>query len=270
MSLNDQTYQLIESYLLGELSDEAMKNFEERVANEPDLAKELEMFRLMESYIGENDWPDSELESEHPKVKDYLKAYLADDAKALSGLLEKVGNENIDAAIADDSSQKVRPLWKIFSAAAVVLVLFGCLWFVMKPSGVNQYASNLQHEELLLTQRGEIDKLPAEAEEAFNSGDYKTAIPLLKELDHVNGDFHVDIALGIAYLETDELDMAYEEFNQVYHSDALIRDQALWYLAMVHLKRHEQAKALEKLSLLRKNYPQFKTDEVKKLISKLK
>ncbi|MEZ5022778.1 MAG: tetratricopeptide repeat protein [Chitinophagales bacterium] len=63
-----------------------------------------------------------------------------------------------------------------------------------------------------------------EAENAFNSKEYEAAIPLLIEVDKkVNGDFHIDIALGIAYLETNELDKAYEEFNQVYNSDALIR-----------------------------------------------
>ncbi|MEZ5009840.1 MAG: hypothetical protein R2753_16950 [Chitinophagales bacterium] len=270
MSLNDQTYQQIESYLNGTLSAEEVKNFEERIANEPELGKEIELFKLMEGFIGENKWPESTIESDHPKVKEYLKAYLSDDAKSLSEVLEKIGNQTINAATTEVSSTKVRPLWNVFRAAAAVLVLVGCLWFFMKPTGVQQYASSLQHDELLLTQRGESEKLSLEAENAFNSKEYEAAIPLLIEVDKVNGDFHIDIALGIAYLETNELDKAYEEFNQVYNSDALIRDQALWYLAMSDLKSKENSKALDHLKLLRKNYPDFKSEEVKKIISKLK
>ncbi|MEZ5022779.1 MAG: hypothetical protein R2728_05860 [Chitinophagales bacterium] len=45
-----------------------VKNFE-RIANEPELGKEIELFKLMEGFIGENKWPESTIELDHPKVK---------------------------------------------------------------------------------------------------------------------------------------------------------------------------------------------------------
>lgn len=268
MSLDDQTYQLIESYLSGALSNEAKKDFEKRISKEIDLAKEIELFKLMEGYIGEYKWPDSPIETEHTKVKEYVKEYLTDDVKEVALKLEKIGAEALTETKKDDSS--TTSLWKVFRAAAAVLLLVGSLWFFMQPNSVNQYANNLQHEEVLLAQRGDGNQLFADAEKLFNDGKYDKAIPLLIDVDKEIEDYNVDLALGISYLETNDLANAKEMFNKIYNSDALIKDAALWYSAMTDLKIKDKAQAFKSLNKLHSEYPYYKIDEVEKLINKLK
>ena len=91
-----------------------------------------------------------------------VKEYLKDDVKEVAKKLEKIGTEALSENIEIEKPRN--SVWKVFRAAAALVVLVGCLWFFMQPKSINQYANNLQHDEVLLAQRGDGSLLFADAE----------------------------------------------------------------------------------------------------------
>jgi tetratricopeptide (TPR) repeat protein len=273
MSLSDTQYEQIQKYLDNELEESEKIAFEQEIAENEMLAQEVALFQKLPQYIGEGQSPDVDLETEHPQFKAYLKVFLSDESKQLENELENIGtaflqNEN------QETSNKVVAIysrWKVLSAAAVVLVLFGSLWFLMKPtSSTALYSSYVQHDAIILNQRGNEDEISKNAEELYNQGNYEAAIPLLLKVNEQNLNFDVLLALGVSYLELDDYDNALAQFEAIGQSDAIIKDKALWYEAATYLKQNNRDLARQKLLQLQEEYPFFKAKETKKILRKLK
>lgn len=269
MSLDDRTYQLIEDYLSGSLTADEAKAFEERLATDKELALELEIYQQMEGLINENGWVDSKIETDHTLVQDYTKAYLSDEVKSAAALLDSLGEQAISSETKIVELQTKDNKWQILRIAAAVFVFAGLAWLFVGQSKVTNYANKLQHEEILLAQRGDSQQLMADAEQAYNNGNYAEAIPLLIAADKVNNDYSIDLALGVAHLEVNQLDEALKLFNKVYNSDSIIKDKALWYKAMTQLKQKDKLAAKATLEQLQSAYPYYQQNEVTKLLKKL-
>ncbi len=273
MSLSDIQYEQIRKYLDNELPESDKMTFEREIAEDEALAQEVALFQKLPQYIGEGQSPDVVLEQNHPQFKAYLKEFLSEDSKNLANQLETIGTNYIQNENTEKSKNVIslNSRWKVFSAAAVVLVLFGCLWFLMQPSSSTQlYSSYVQHDAILLNQRGGIDETAKNAEELYNQGNYKAAIPLLIQVNEQSLNFDVMLAIGISYLELDDFENALTQFETISQSDAIIKDKSLWYEAATYLKQNNRLLARTKLLQLQEEYPYFKAKETQKLIRKLK
>ena len=275
MSLDDLTYELIQKYLDNELSESEKAAFETQLSENETLAKEVKLFQMLPSYIGEGQSPEPTLETEHPKFKAYLKEMLSDDAKELATKLDEFGSNYIksdtDNETDDSKVKKIGGNWKVLRIAAAIVLLLGVVWF-MKPqqNPAKLYSTYVQHDDIILNQRGEDDNNSKQAEQLFNEGNYKEAVPLLEAVAKNEINYDVVLALGIAYLEQNSFDKALEQFKSIQDSDAIIKDKAMWYEAVTYLKMEDKLKALTTFEQLQIEYPFYKVDETAALIKKLK
>lgn len=272
MKLTDTQYENIQKYLDNELTDSELSAFEQEIKTNELLAQEIDLFKKLPDYIGEGQSPENDLETEHPQFKAYLKEFLSEDSKALTLELETMGAAYLQSEDKDDKKVKSLSInWRVFSAAAVLLILLGGTWFLMKPEdSAKLYSSYVEHEAIILNQRGSNDETAKIAETLYNQGKYKEAIPLLKALNEAELNYDLVLALGVAYLELDDFSNALAQFESISQSDAIIKDKSLWYEAVTHLKQDNRELSLQKLQQLQEEYPFYKPEETKKLIKKLK
>ena len=82
-------------------------------------------------------------------------------------------------------------------------------------------------------------------------------------------DYPLKLALGIAHLESGNEEAAIRTFEAIYASNALIRDDALYYVAMANLKSGDRASAAEVLQQVRAEFPEYKAAAIDELLSRL-
>ncbi|MCP4123110.1 MAG: tetratricopeptide repeat protein [Bacteroidetes bacterium] len=267
MSIDDQTYELIEKYLGDLMSPEAKAQFELKLTEDQELADLVEIFRIMPEYLEDNSIPANDFESGNPKAREYLNEFLNDDTKALKEQLDEKGR----SFSVEEEMNYSRP-FKVWRVAAVLIILFGAAFFLFRPSESDRlYAKYADHETITLNVRGDADQLAQDAEMLFNKGTYKKALPVLLELDekqeYVNYD--LQLAIGISQLETGDADAAILSFVEIYNSDALIRGRALYYLALANLKKGDKAAAKQVLNRVSNDFPELMPDKVRELSSRL-
>jgi len=266
MNIDDQTYELIEKYLGDLMSPEAKAHFEFKMSEDQELADLVAIFRIMPEYLNDDTIPTLSYENNNPKAKVYLNEYLKKDTKELQEQLDKKGTDFISN---DRSANKPFQVWRV---AAVLIILFGVAFFIFRPSGSDElYARYADHEEIYLNVRGEADQLAQEAETLFNRKSYRKALPILLELDGKTDPVNYDLrlAIGISQMESGDFDAASLSFVEIYNSDALIRGQALYYLALTNLRKGDKAAAAKVLDRVSNDFPDLMPDKVGELRSRL-
>ena len=251
MKFDDQTYQLIHDYLLGNLLGEQRDAFENRLANEPDLAEEVEINRLMmDSWNGEPIQPgiNSDL------FNQYLEFLKSEEAEQYRQLLH-------EADLTYQVTEK-RTNYIIYGiAASVLLVSFAWIFYLfIDNTNSKEIASFYQWEELpSLTERNSVNAL-AKAEASFKSGDYQSALTIFQEWQSKHEpDANVFIYKGVCYFELQQYDLALHTFENLANSNLLDSQLANWYLALTYLKIGNEAMARKQLKIIlkRRNDPNF-------------
>jgi len=267
MNINDQTYELIEKYLGDLMSPESKVQFELKLTEDQELADLVEIFRIMPEYLNDNSIPANDFESGNPKAKEYLTEFLKEDTKALKGQLAEKAR-----SFSTEEEAKYSSPFKVWRVAAVLIILFGAAFFLFRPSESDRlYAKYADHDAISLNVRGDAGQLAQEAEMLFNKGAYQKALPVLLELNEKQESVNYDLqlAIGISQLETGDADIAMLSFIEIYNSDALIRGQALYYLALANLKKGDKTAAKQVLDRMMNDFPEVMTDKVLDLSSRL-
>lgn len=121
---------------------------------------------------------------------------------------------------------------------AAVLV-FG--YFILKPQK-DLYTQFAEHGAL----NAENDAELLQTAQLFNEKKYSEAIPKLENYlsTHPNDD-DVQLALGVSYLETNQIKPALIRFSNVYGKQNDFKNKASWYMALAYLKSEniDQTKA---------------------------
>lgn len=220
--MSDINYEMIDQYLEGELSGDALLAFEQEIKTNPALAKEVELYRKINEEMSGH----FEKDKEEQALTDNLKKLNEQHFKKQPGKLRSI-NKWWYAGIA--------------AAAAVVLL------FVIRPfagSSFNNeelYADNMNGVEALPggQRGGPDDKLLIKASELYNQKDYVQALPLLKEiLSNKPEETLLKLAAGICYLQTDKIDTALIIFNEIVNGTSVFKNEAIWYKALAALKQN--------------------------------
>lgn len=220
--MKQEDFQLIEKYLEGELDGQALTDFHERMEKDAEFAEAVGM------------------------EKDILGGIELLGNEALKKQLEKIGEEEMGGAkVIDINNRRRKFLW----AAAAVLGLALVAKFAIDtspPSPEKLYAEYAVHEFDFL-EKGDDQKILGEAIRKMEDGNFKDALPIMKSLSEEKPKEQVYLlALGICYLETNDLTEALNIFDNI--NSPLFEWEVIWYKALLNLKLKNYEQSVQLLT----------------------
>lgn len=211
----EELYARIEDYLDGRLDEADRAAFEAALRSDTELAEALALTR---------------------EARERLARHWAGEASeaALRNTLHGLGDQHFTAPSA-------RPWllrrWPILAVAAAVTVLL--IWVAWPASDARLYARYREFPEASFVVRagepGQADI--AEAESAFNRGDFATALPLLeRRLQAKSDDLEARFFLALCQMELGRSRDAIAGFQQIMATPNSWAGEARWFLALTYLK----------------------------------
>jgi len=240
--MNEERYLLFDQYLQGELTIEERNSFEKEVSENPEFAAEFRTFK--EVMV--------ELQNKfgHVQEREAFKENLSD-------ISDKHFNKNKPKVV------KLKPWY--YAAAASAAILFG-LFFFNHNSDPNFEDFN-QPEQAYFTERGDAALELKQAEDAFNSKNYKKAIPLFETILKENKSAEIHYFYGIALLEENQFIKAESVFNELKSGTSVYKNKAVWNLALSKLKQKDYKASKEILLTIPSDFEHY--DKVEELLKEL-
>lgn len=239
--MNEEKYILFDQYLQGELSKEAYLDFEKQLAENSELQSEFETFKEVQLQLA-------------------TKFDSAVDRETFETNLKKISNEYF-------KSKKAKVIrlqsWMYMMAASVVFVLGLFLFRPTKPS----FEEYNHYENAYLTERGSGLENLKEAEEAFNTKNYKVAILLFEAILKENQSAEIRYFYGVSLLEDNQIKEAETIFKAIQSGNSIYKNKAIWSLALAKLKQKDYQSCENLLKKIPSDYENY--DKVEELLDKL-
>ena len=223
--MKQDNQQIIEDYLLGNLSEEDRVKFEQQLQNDSDLKQE---FEVMESIF-----QSAELSAREKLKMDF----------------ENIHNKHFNPQeVPATKVFRINPFYKRAAIIAVVIGLSLTLWFQSNRNSIvpqdQLFAQYFETSELDLSYRGDdTSDILKKLEESFNSKNYTNYIDLINQnFSSDNLEPELVLAKGQAHLELDQFPLAEESFKAL-QTNPLFAEQAKWYLGLSSLKKEDFAEA---------------------------
>lgn len=234
MKHDEQTYQLIEAFVLGQLSEEEQTAFRQQMDADPALAQEVALQAEMHTQLNEEDW--SLAQEKLPNQQAYTDYFASAEAKSLEQALQTAALKADETVPPTAPRKNTRRIGWLLVAAVVVLGLVVGLW-PRQSNALELYQTFAQHEPIRLTNKSDESDTLTTFEQEFNKKNYAAAlVAVVPDSQPDSTDNELKLAIGIAFLETGADDQARARFRQLAESTSLNREAAEWYLAMVELK----------------------------------
>jgi len=231
------SFDQLETYLQGAMDEAERSAFERQLEGNANWQQEIEVYKKIR--IANQDWGLTELEAK----------------------LEDAWAKRQTEAEQPDKGIKYIMVWLRGAVALLVLavVLFFGWKFLSRTDETPKkiYAQYAQHEFSLreMNNEGEL----AEIQSLLEAVRYAEALPRLNAylIEHPEV-ADVQLAKGIALLETGQPDEALSTFTDLGARHPLYRAESLWYIALTHLKQErvvESVKTLAQIPVSSSRYP---------------
>lgn len=224
--MEKDNYTLIEKYLNGELNETEKKDFQNRLASDPEFSEEYTLQKSMNIFL-EKDRNQPALESKLASIGNdfFLEEKIENDEKVIPIHRNKNRNRWLIGLIAT-------------AAVAAILVFFNPF---LEKDLYNQYAS---HSPISLTEKSTGSDLASKAETAFNEGEYTLAYKNLTTYLQENSDNQkAQLSLGISALEIGKTDEAISIFTKISNGSSTLKNYGTWYLGLAYVKQKDFEKA---------------------------
>jgi len=236
-------FDLIERYLLDQMTTDEKVAFEERMNNEPDLRAEKDA--IAELILG----------VESLGLKNKLKGRRIGEGK----------DSNV-VTMKPKSTFSFRRL----AVAASIAALFFCGWWFLQPNftGEDQlFAQAFVTDPGLATPMSETDNYNFyDAMVEYKMENYDKAIEVWTSVSSDIGKDTVDYYLGMAYLNKNEYDAAAKKLKSI-DSNSPLSQKANWYLLSILIKEKKYTEAKEALKAVNPStHPMY--DEISKYLEK--
>lgn len=239
----------IDEYILGRLNREESQAVEKAISEDPELASDAKM------------------------EEELLKAASVFGQDQLRQRLKTIFKE-----AQKEEQKKLKPRFSIgfylgiaASVAAIVLFIYLLLGSNLDTDAI--YAAYYKPYPSSFASRGAPDEENLlKANQLYDEGKYDEAIPLLEGLiDTREEDGQVKLALGVCYLETDDIEKAQNIFQNIRADGILLyKDLAVWYLALSLIKTEEIDSAKMWLQVLADDPDADKNVEAQRLLLELR
>ena len=210
-------YLLIDEYLLGQLKEEELQQFEEALSSDKDLQAELENRRA---------------------AHEVLEAHVRSE---LSNRISKIHKGM--------RRSKVRRMnWSTWKVAAGLILLLGVSLIIYSSIYLDNealYNGYYEGYEDNITVLGEADEIISKAIEYYNKEEYERAIEEFEKIP-ANTDpedaFMTDAMFyyAMCHYELNDLKKTEEIFLYIIENNAKYEQTARWYLALLYLKTGEE------------------------------
>jgi hypothetical protein len=270
MSLSEKDLELIENYLLGDLSAAENEKVEKRMEEDKEFAEEVEFMRntMQASRLeGRKELRNKLNETEHKHAADI-------EARARKEMNQEPGGEKI--------VQLRRRRW-LYAAATVAAAAIGFYFGIILPSNqgpkmYNEYFKPYPNKVIPSTRGEEVPEQFAHySQEEYNlvvrgmkyyeRKNYKKAAELFeKHVPQKEENAALVLYKGISQLEAEKEEKALQSFRYILNlGESDIQDQSQWYLALAFLKTNKTESAFEILQIIseKQNHPyKKKADDI--------
>ncbi len=266
--MEESVYQKIEAYLGGDMAPEEQHQFEELMANDPELQNEVALYNEINHHLNEESWLTTNA-GKNNKTKQELEEYIkSDEATQIKSKLQQAGK------VYKQSRKKPSKITFFVGALAAVFVagLLVTSLFFNKTSSDDLYATYYSANDLpSLIKRGAEDEVLSTAIVEFKNGEHEKAIQSFKTY-HDKQDLNDPLVyayIGFSYLELNKINEAIQSFDRLLNSDSIDSSKALWYKSLVYLKTDDMTNAKNTLSKIIANPESFNHKKAIELLEDL-
>lgn len=273
MDFNENTYDLIDRYLHGELAGQELTDFEQQIQSIPQLKDEIKIQQELLAHF--NDEP-LEVQESDVSLENFLDSKEAVD---FQNKLHKTLAKHKEQKEEKTPEAKVRKMnWKPLAMAASILLLVGFFYINNMGSAANPedlFAEYSKPEKISLISKGSTEDVIASIENDFNAGNYAQANSQLSSLmsvlsiTHPNW-FDLKLAQGISSLELNENEEAKTIFDALRKTDYLNAPKADWHYILTLLKLGETENAKTEIKNYLDSDKNYKKKELQEIQEKLK
>ncbi|MBF8149881.1 hypothetical protein ITJ86_08215 [Winogradskyella sp. F6397] len=230
--MEEQDYLQFEAYLTGDLSQDDLLVFNERLQSDAQFKKAFEVYKDMSAHL------------EHEIMNEQE---ISDFKANLDVISNKHFNttENSDNTI--ETSQK-SSFYKYAMAASVVILLG---FFIFNQFGKPKYEDYNTFDPISLTVRSSEDANFSTAEQSFNAQNYEDAIKAFNTiLENDFSNLEIQLYKSMALVETDQFQEADMLLNKLTNGNTAYRNKAKWILALSYLKQDKTAASIKVLQTI--------------------
>ncbi|WP_430409159.1 tetratricopeptide repeat protein [Kordia sp.] len=257
-------------YLNGTMNELERTRFEQKLANDEELKRELVLEKELRTVLNEDSEYNPLAIEQKSEELTKLKAKLrSDEYQQLSNTIKSVGASYLK----EETAKKPRKSYhKYFMVAAVVVLFFGIYFSLLTTSLDSYYEANVNWSELQsFVEKGQQKDLFSQGETAFRASNYEEAIAKFTQIESTNKYYVYSLQyLGASYDKLNENEKAIATFRKLLKSgNSLENSKGLWYETLIHLKMKNKEKAIESLKNLIKNSTNYKYKEAVELLDDL-
>ncbi len=255
---------LVEKYLEGELSGEALRKFELEILRKPEVAEEVERVRSMHHFMMEQhgklqdsiglieDYEDSENVIDEEIIRrdlDGLKVRrISNGQKDVIDLETKLTESKVSHTLSNQKSNKVlvRKVSVWLAAACVAVLMVTSIYLVTGKGGTGDYmAAYQQFYSTPVADLSSRDMAPGIdntynlALKQYDLKNYETASQLFNDIPEESPpNIHYFLYKGITAMELGDFQMAVGSFTNLL-SDPLLKHEGMWYLGLSYIALEE-------------------------------
>jgi hypothetical protein len=284
---------LVEKYLEGELSGEALRKFELEILRTPEVAEEVERVRSMNHFMKEQhskfqdsiglieDYEDSENVIDEEIIRqdlDGLKVRkISNDQNNASDLKTKLTESKISHTLVDQRSKKVlvRKVSVWLAAASIAALMVTSITLVTGKGGSVDYMA--VYEQFYsapivdLGDRGinpEIEDTYYQARVQYDQKNYEMAYPLFEKISEESlPEIKYYLYKGVTAMELGDFKVALKSFENLL-SDDVQKHEGMWYIGLTYIAMDDIPNAQQKLKEIIATDGYYKK-EAKKLLRKI-
>jgi len=251
---------LVEKYLEGELSGEALRKFELEILRKPEVAEEVERVRSMNHFMKEQhskfqdsiglieDFEDSENVIDEEIIRkelDGLKVRrISNDQKNTSDLKTKLTESKISHTLVDQRSKKVLvrkvSVW-LAAASIAALMVVTSISLVGKGGSDNMmalYETNFSTPVAELGHRGinpDIDDIYHTALVEYDKKNYEDAYALFNKIPEGSPpEYRYYLYKGVTEMELGDFNAALRSFENLLPNQRE-KHEGMWYMGLSHI-----------------------------------
>jgi hypothetical protein len=239
--MNEERYIIFDKYLENELSAEEKINFEKQLVEDLELASAFEIFKELNLHLENKFGNETELKAFQKNLKSISKKHF------------KTKKPKVVA---------FKP-WQ-YAIAASVAVLLGLFVF----QNINPSFDDYNNPEMAtFIERGDVNENLKLAQDAFNTKNYKTAIPYFETVLNSTKSPEILYFYSVSLLEDNQFQKAETNLLELKSGTSIYKNKATWYLALSKLKQKDFKSCKEILLTIPDDFEDY--DQVQELLNDL-